>query len=137
MADFFRTFGQIILWTIAIAAILGLVGLALVWRKLKQLNIPEEASFVETLQRIPFSVVLVLDLLDLAFDVFASPIVWIVLGRFNLDALRRVTMVEVLIPGTQLIPTLSASWLIVRVFRRAPAEPPTIDAPNVEIASND
>ena len=98
MADFFRTFGQIILWTMGIAAVLGLLGLALIWRKLKRLDIPEDASFVETLQRVPFGAVVVLDLLDLAFDVFASPIVWIVLGRFNLDALRRVTMVEALIP---------------------------------------
>lgn len=112
MADLGRTLAIIVV----AGMVLGLVGLALIYRRLKRLDIPPNATFRETLQRVPFSVVLVLDLLDLGFDVFAAPFMWLLLSRFNLGALRRVSVIEALIPGTQLIPTLSASWLAVRLF---------------------
>jgi hypothetical protein len=112
MAEFLRVVAIIA----GVAAVLGLIGVALIYRRLKRLNIPEQATFRETLQRVPFSVVLVLDLLDLGFDFLAAPLVWVLLGRFNLGALRRVSVVEALIPGTQFIPTLTASWLAVRWF---------------------
>ncbi len=112
MNEIFRT----LLIIAAVAGTLGLIGLALIYRSLKRLNIPPEATFRETLQRIPFSVVLVLDLLDLGFDVLATPLVWWLLGRFNLRALRRVSTIEALIPGTQMIPTLTVAWVAVRLF---------------------
>lgn len=112
MIEFLRVIGILM----AVGAVLGLVGLALIYRRLKRLNIPPEASFRETLQRVPLSVVVVLDLLDLGFDVLATPLVWLVLGRFNLRALRRVSTIEAFIPGTQMIPTLTVCWFAVRFF---------------------
>jgi hypothetical protein len=125
MAEFLRVVAIIA----GVAAVLGLIGVALIYRRLKRLNIPEQATFRETLQRVPFSVVLVLDLLDLGFDFLAAPLVWVLLGRFNLGALRRVSVVEALIPGTQFIPTLTASWLAVRWFDPAMR---SFDAPDSE-----
>lgn len=123
MADILRVLAIIA----GVAAVLGLIGVALIYRSLKRLNIPDGATFRETLQRVPFGVVLVLDLLDLGFDFLAAPLVWVLLGRFNLGALRRVSVVEALIPGTQFIPTLTASWLAVRWFDPAMR---SIDAPH-------
>ncbi len=112
MNDFFR-----ILFTImGIAAILAILGVLYVLWRVKRLNVPENASFTQTLLRVPFSLVLVLDLLDLGFDIFATPISWWLLGRLNLQALRRVTVAEAFIPGTQMIPTLTVAWLGVRLF---------------------
>jgi hypothetical protein len=125
MADILRVLAIIA----GVAAALGLIGVALIYRRLKRLNIPEQATFRETLQRVPFSVVLVLDLLDLGFDFLAAPLVWVLLGRFNLGALRRVSVIEALIPGTQFIPTLTASWLAVRWFDPAMR---SFDAPDSE-----
>ena len=119
MADMVRT----LLIIAGMGMLLGLVGLALIYRRLKHLNIPPHATFRETLQRVPLSVVVVLDLLDLGFDVLAAPFMWVLLSRFNLQALRRVSVIEALIPGTQFIPTLSASWLAVRMFDPAMKAP--------------
>lgn len=123
MADILRVLAIIA----GVAAVLGLIGVALIYRSLKRLNVPDDASFRETLQRVPFGLVLVLDLLDLGFDFLAAPMVWLLLGRFNLGALRRVSVVEAIIPGTQFIPTLTASWLAVRLFDPAMR---SFDAPN-------
>lgn len=119
MAEFFRTF----LIIIACAAGLGLIGMLLLDRRLRQLDIPEGASFRETLQRVPFGLVVVLDLLDLGLDIFAAPIVWVWLGRYNLRVLRQVSMVEAVIPFTQVIPTLTACWLAIRWFDPAMRQP--------------
>jgi len=108
--------------TIVVALILGalvlaLIGLWLVSRWLKNLDIPKDAGFFSTLRRVPLLLVVSLDLLDLALDVFAAPVAWVFLGRYNLSALRPVTVLEALIPGTQLLPTLTVCWIVARVFR--------------------
>lgn len=103
-----------VLISIGVAMVLALLALVWVYRRLQRLNIPPHASFMETMQRLPLSVAVGLDVLDLGFDVFAAPLTWWLLGRFNLYALRRVSTVEALIPGTQLIPTLTVCWFAAR-----------------------
>jgi hypothetical protein len=61
-------------------------------------------------------VALGLDLLDLALDFLAAPLAWVILDQLGLKGLRGVTVVESLLPGTQLIPTLTLSWVIVRLM---------------------
>ncbi len=90
--------------------------LALAIRQVKRFDIPPDAGFVATLQGTPLILVLGLDLLDLALDVFAAPIAWVLLDYLNLKGLRGMTVVESLIPGTQLIPTLTLSWIVARVM---------------------
>lgn len=101
---------------LVIATLLGLIGLALLHRRLRRLRLPPGADFATTLRVVPFSLVVVLDLLDLGLDVFSAPLTWLVLSRYNLQALRRYAVIESLVPFTQLIPTLSASWLAVRLL---------------------
>lgn len=101
---------------LGVAVVLGILALVWLFYRLRRLRIPPNASFVETMQRVPLSVAVGLDLLDLGFDVFAAPLTWWLLGRFNLHALRRVATVEALIPGTQVIPTLTMCWFAARWF---------------------
>jgi hypothetical protein len=105
--------------TFGILSLLGLVVavlmLILAYRRLRRLNLPAYADFFTTLRAVPLSLVLFLDFLDFSLDFFAAPVAWVVLGRLGLQGLRGVTVVEEVIPGTQLIPTMTAAWLLVRI----------------------
>lgn len=87
------------------------------WRSLRRINLPEHLSFVEALQWTPLPVVILLDLLDLVFDIFAAPITWVLLGKIGLSPLRAVAVAEAVLPGTQFIPTMTLAWLGVRLLR--------------------
>ena len=111
-----RTFLAIAL----ICALAGAVLLALMYRKLRRLQIPAGADLLTTLRAVPFGLVVALDLLDLGLDFLAAPIVWTLLSRFNLQALRNVAAAEALIPFTQPVPTLTIAWCAARVIRSRP-----------------
>jgi hypothetical protein len=86
-------------------------------QQLADIEIPPDADFFGTLQAVPITVPLALDLLDLAFDIFAAPIAWFLLEMLGLQALQMITVIEGLIPGTQLIPTMTVSWVIARFMK--------------------
>jgi len=100
----------------AISFVTAVLLLAIAIRQVKKIRVPPGAGFVATLQGTPLVVVLGLDLLDLALDVLSAPIAWVILDYLGLQALRGVTVVESLLPGTQLIPTLTLSWIIARLM---------------------
>jgi hypothetical protein len=85
-------------------------------RQVRKIRVPPNAGFVATLQGTPLVVVLGLDLLDLALDVFAAPLAWVILEYLGLKGLQTVTVIESLFPGTQLIPTLTLCWLAARLM---------------------
>ena len=85
-------------------------------RQVRKIRVPPNAGFVATLQGTPLVAVLGLDLLDLALDVFAAPLAWIVLEYLGLKGLQTVTVIESLFPGTQLIPTLTLCWVAARLM---------------------
>ncbi len=85
-------------------------------RQAKKIRVPDRAGFVPTLQGTPFIVVLGLDLLDLALDMLSAPIAWVILDHLGLKALRTVTVIEGLVPGTQLVPTLTICWIVARLM---------------------
>ena len=116
LAEFLRNFGLTLLTLMGVALILALLLLFIVWRRVKRIYIPPDATFGETLLLTPFLVVLVIDLLDFALDFLAAPISWIILDRLGLKALRGVSVVETLIPFTQAIPTMTLAWIWVRLF---------------------
>ena len=97
-----------------------LIGFAV--RQLRQVYIPPDAGFVETLRLVPLSMVLAIDLLDLGLDFLAAPVAWVMLDRLGLRALRGLSAVEAVIPGTQFVPTLTLCWLGVRLLRLGPVE---------------
>jgi len=113
LQDFLLAFGIISVT----ALLLALLGLALLARRLRRLNLPN-AGVLETLRAVPLGLVVVLDLLDLSLDIFSAPISWAILSRFGLQNLRQITVIEALIPGTQLIPTMTLAWLFARYSGR-------------------
>jgi hypothetical protein len=100
------------------AALVGaVVLLILAARQVSEIDIPPEADFFETLQHIPITLPLALDLLDLVFDIFSAPISWIILELLGLQALQLVTVFEGIVPGTQLLPTMTFAWLLARLMK--------------------
>jgi hypothetical protein len=102
----------IMVFSLAMALLL----LAVAIRQVKKIRVPPSAGFVATLQGTPFVVVLGLDLLDLALDVLAAPLAWVILEYLGLKGLQTVTVIESLFPGTQLIPTLTLCWAAARLM---------------------
>jgi hypothetical protein len=111
--------------TIAIAALLafggallfsGVLGGVVLWR-VRKIQLPPDADFFTAIRFTPLVVVLLLDLLDFTLDFLSAPVAWLLLTRLGLGPLRGVTVVESLIPGTQIIPTMTLAWIAVRVFK--------------------
>jgi hypothetical protein len=103
----------------AVAGVALILAVIVLWRamhSLRNVRVPDGAGFFTTLRAVPLSLVVGLDLLDLALDVFASPIVWYLLRRRNLHALRNVATVEALIPISGPIPTLTIAWIAARAL---------------------
>ncbi len=111
-----------------IALVLAAIVLALAFRTLRRvrLRVPPNADFFTTIRAVPFSLVVGLDLLDLGLDVFSAPIIWFILNRFGLQALRNVATVEALIPITGPIPTMTLGWLAARIFNLGEPHDPDI-----------
>ena len=115
--EFIQNFGLVIL-IVALLAIASAIALLMIAAKqIAEIQIPEDADFFETLQHVPITVPIALDLLDFVFDIFAAPIAWIILELLGLQALQMITMFEGIIPGTQLIPTMTGAWVISRMMK--------------------
>ncbi|HYN20299.1 MAG TPA: hypothetical protein VE078_05020 [Thermoanaerobaculia bacterium] len=107
---------------------LVLAGLVLTYavRRLRRIRLPTDADFFTAIRAVPLSLVVGLDLLDLALDVFSAPIMWVLLDRTGLQALRNTAVVEALIPITGPIPTLTIAWIAARVFKLGRAYDPDV-----------
>jgi hypothetical protein len=103
---------------IAAGSILTVLLAAWILRSVRRISLPPDADFFTALRATPLTVVLMLDLLDFSLDFLSAPIAWPLLGRLGLTPLRQVTVIEELIPGTQVIPTMSLAWLAARIIRR-------------------
>lgn len=110
-------------WIILLAVIISGIFLAvlltiwIIWR-VRKIHLPDGAGFIDALQFTPISVVILLDVLDLSLDFLAAPFAWTLLSYLGLAPLRFVSVIESLIPGTQFIPTMTLSWLAVRLMTR-------------------
>ncbi len=104
---------------LSFAVVLGLsvvVFLWVVWR-VKRIDLPADADFMTALRVTPFSVVLLLDLLDFGLDFLSAPAAWVLLNWLGLKPLRGVAVIEGLIPGTHLLPTMTVAWIIARLSK--------------------
>lgn len=114
LADLLRIF--LILAGAAILLAGVLIGW-IVWR-IRRIRLPQNADFITALQHTPLVVVVVLDLLDFGLDFLSVPIGWALLSRLGLQPLRGATILEELIPGTQLVPTMTIAWALARLVGR-------------------
>jgi len=108
----------ILLSLMGLAVVIALLLLGWIFWRIKRIDLPADADFQTALLATPFSVVLVLDLLDFGLDMFAAPVSWLILGHLGLAPLRGVTVFEGLIPGTQPIPLMTLTWVVVRLKKR-------------------
>lgn len=124
---------QILLAIAVVALILAGLVLAMAVRALRRVRVPPDADFFTTVRAVPLSLVVGLDLLDLALDTFSAPIIWLILNRYGLKALRNVGAVEALIPITGPIPTLTLAWFAARIFNLGqPYDPNVIETRRIE-----
>ncbi len=111
---------RIFLLVFAGLAVLSLVAafllILMTYRGLRRLRLPSDADFMTCLRTVPISVVIILDLLDFGLDIFSVPIAWLMLGKLGLQGLRGITVLEELIPGTQLLPTMTLAWIGIRLY---------------------
>lgn len=103
---------------VATSLVLALLVLAWVIWRVKRIQLPADADFMTALLATPLAVVVLLDLLDLGLDFLSAPFAWVILGRLGLQPLRGVTMLESLIPGTQVLPTMTVAWIVARLVQR-------------------
>lgn len=118
-------FGQI-LATLGIVAlvcvVVAIIGLALIVRSIRRLQIPRDADFFTTMRMVPLALVILLDLLDFGLDIFATPLVWLFLDRMGLPSLRNKAAIEALIPFSGPIPTFTIAWIAARVLNLGAAD---------------
>lgn len=117
MNETIQTFALYLGISMLVALTLALLLLVFVWRQVKRIDVPSDATFSETLCHTPLSVVILIDLLDFGLDFLAAPFAWIILDRLGLKALRGVSAIEAAIPFTQGIPTMTLCWLGARLLR--------------------
>jgi hypothetical protein len=122
LIDFLKIFAVIA----AVALVLAAVALFFAIRKLRRIRLPADADFFTAVRAVPLSLMIGLDLLDLALDVFSAPIMWVILNRTGLQALRNTAAVEALIPITGPIPTLTIAWFAARLFNLGRAYDPDV-----------
>lgn len=114
-SEFLRSFLAYFAIFAAIALALGILLLYIAYERMRRLNIPEDAGFWDTIAMTPLIVVLGIDLLDFALDIFALPFTWVILDRMGLRALRNISSAEAFIPFTQPIPTLTLCWILAKL----------------------
>ena len=119
---------QVLLAIAAVALVLAALVLVFAFRALRRVRVPPDADFFTTVRAVPLSLVVGLDLLDLALDSLSAPIIWFILNRYGLKALRNVGTIEALIPITGPIPTLTLAWFAARLFKLGrPYDPNVIE----------
>jgi hypothetical protein len=99
------------------ALVAGGVVLTVAVRKLRRIRVPADADFFTAVRAVPLSLMVGLDLLDFGLDVFSAPIIWVLLNRTGLQALRNTAAVEALIPITGPIPTMTIAWFAARLLK--------------------
>lgn len=119
-----------------IALVLAAAALYAAVRKLRRIRVPADADFFTAIRAVPLVLVVGLDLLDFALDVFSAPIMWVLLNRTGLQALRNTAAIEALIPITGPIPTMTIAWIAARALKLGkPYDPDVIET--IQVGPNE
>jgi hypothetical protein len=127
-----RLVGNVLLIAMGVSVVLAILLIILTYHRLKRIEVPSNADFFTTLRHVPISLVLILDLLDFGLDFLGAPIGWLILSQLGLESLRGVTLVEGLLPGTQIVPTLTAAWLLAKAGVQMPEDIERYRPPSVK-----
>lgn len=128
LQTFLKFLGVLALVSLTLAALL----LAVAIRKLRRIRLPPNADFFTAARAVPLSLMIGLDLLDLGLDSFSTPIIWFILNRSGLQALRNVASFEALIPFSGPIPTMTLAWIAARTLRLGqPIDPDVIETERI------
>jgi hypothetical protein len=114
LIDVLQQLGIIVLLVMATSAGIALLGLWMIARSIRNIQVPRNADFFTTMRYVPLTLVILLDMLDLGLDVFAAPLSWLVLDRMGMPNLRDKAAVEALLPFTGPIPTFTIAWFLAR-----------------------
>jgi hypothetical protein len=118
-----QTIGWVFLGCAGAALLGALALLGVTIYQLRRTQLRPGMGFVETLWAVPITLVIGLDLLDFALDVFSAPVSWLLLSYLKLEGLVAVTVIKDLVPFTQAIPALTFLWLGVRLVGLRPGDP--------------
>jgi hypothetical protein len=121
-----RNFGLVIAGLMGVSLILAVLLFVFAVRRLRSLDIPEDAGFGEALLYTPLTLVLFIDLMDFALDILAAPFTWVILDRLGLKALRNVFAFEAFLPFTQFIPAMTIAWVAARLLGPSAVQVPKI-----------
>ena len=121
-----RNFGLVIAGLMGVSLILAVLLFVFAVRRLRKLDIPEDAGFGEALLYTPLTLVLFIDLMDFALDILAAPFTWVILDRLGLKALRNVFAFEAFLPFTQFIPAMTIAWVVARLLGPSAVQVPKI-----------
>lgn len=116
-AEELRMLAFILAGAVLLSLLFAALLLLLAVRQLRKIHIPSDADFIDTIRVTPLFVVVGIDLLDLSLDVLSAPLVWVILDRMGLKALRGISVVQAAIPATQFLPVMTLCWLGVRLLR--------------------
>jgi hypothetical protein len=109
-----NTLFVIFLVFIGIAMLLAVALIVWIILRIRRIDLSPNADFMTALRATPLAVVIVLDLLDFALDIFSAPISWVLLSYLGLAPLRPVAVIKDLIPVTNFIPLMTLAWLYAR-----------------------
>lgn len=121
-----RNFGLIIAAAMSVSFVLAMLLFVFAVRRLRKLDVPEDAGFGEALLHTPLALVLFIDLLDFALDILAAPFTWMILDRLGLKALRNVFAFEAFLPFTQFIPAMTIAWFAARLLGPGAVQVPRV-----------
>ena len=116
--DFVRTL--IGLLTTYFALVLGLVALwaFIIFRIIRRMTVGLDDTGLYALRSVTIAVPLAIDAVDLGLDFFGSPLAWFIANQTPLKPLRGASLWESLVPGTQLLPTMTLGWYWANHVRR-------------------
>ena len=132
LPDWLARLLTVMAWLSLVAIVVAGVLLALLWRRLRRVSVAPGTGFWDTLRLVPIGLPILLDLLDLALDVFSAPIIWFLLDRLRLRQLRDVSTIEAVIPFTGPLPLLTICWVLARLGFGGTGSPAGPEGPLLE-----
>ena len=115
----------ILVFVVLLGLAIALAVALLVWIvvRIRRIDLSPNADFMTALRATPLAVVIVLDLLDFALDIFSAPISWVLLSYLGLAPLRPVAVIKDLIPFTNFVPVMTLAWLYARYSNQGTIAP--------------